>query len=508
MPRIRAEISELVTFSSGVGLALAIAMVVLLPLVLPRDERRRVKLPLVFLVLHVALLVLRATVPLEPGTADGLRLTAVFFLLMSLARGVYLLVLHSVLTRYVGGSEVPRIVRDLIQALLYVGVFLATLRAAGVEPTSLLTTSALLTAVIGLSLQDTLGNLFAGLAIQLQHPFRVGDWIVYEATEQNMGKVVEMNWRATKVVTLDELEITVPNATLAKAALRNYSLPVARVRRHVFVEAPYDRPPEQVIPELTDAARTVHGVLGDPPPSVIVSDFTDRGVRYDVRFFISDLDARELVAGQVRERLWYALQRLGIEVPVPQRVVRMFDYTEERLAHERQARVDDRDAALRRVDFLRALPDEARHRLAEGSTSRLYAPDETVIVEGEHGDELFVVRRGEAVVEVGRARREVARLGPGQFFGEMSLMTGEQRKATVRTLGETELLVIGKEALARVLQEQPDLAETISRILSERAAALSTKTTSPGEIEAEGSERESRVLLTRIKRFFSLNNDE
>ncbi|MCA9616594.1 MAG: mechanosensitive ion channel family protein [Sandaracinus sp.] len=496
------------TFSSGVGLVLGVSMVVLLPLVLPKGERRHTKAPLVLLLLHVGIIALRTLVPMETGTADTLRIVAVFFLLASLARSVYLLLLHSVITRYVGGNEVPRIVRDLIQALLYVGVLMATLRAAGVEPTSLLTTSALLTAVIGLSLQDTLGNLFAGLAIQIQHPFRVGDWIVYEADEKNMGKVVEMNWRATKVLTLDEVEITVPNATLAKAALRNYSLPTPRVRRHVYVDAPYDRPPEQVIPELIDAARSVPGVLSSPAPTVIVADFTDRGVRYDVRFHISDLDGRENVAGMVRERLWYALQRLGIEVPVPQRVVRMFDYTEERLAHEQQARVDDRDDALRRVDFLRALPDEARHRLAEGSTTRLYAPSEAVILEGDHGEELFVVRRGEVAVEVGRSRREVARLGPGQFFGEMSLMTGEQRKATVRALRETELLVINKEALARVLKEQPELAETISRVLSERAAALDTKTTMPGTTEGEATERESRVLLTRIKRFFSLGNDD
>lgn len=508
MPRPRAEISEVVTFTSGVGLALGVASVLLLPLVLPKGERKHIKLPIVLLLLHVGTLLLRTYLPVSDSTASTLHIAGVFFLLASLARSVYLLVLHSVVSRYLGGAEVPRIVRDLIQALLFIGVFLATLRAGGVEPTSLLTTSALLTAVIGLSLQDTLGNLFAGLAIQIQHPFRVGDWIVYEATEQNMGKVIEMNWRATKVRTLDEIEITVPNGTLAKAALRNYSLPTARVRRHAYVEAPYDRPPEQVIPELVDAARSVPGVLASPPPTVLVCDFTERGVRYDVRFHLEDLDGRENISGLVRERLWYALQRLGIEVPVPQRVVRMFDYTEERIAHEQKARIDDRDEALRRVDFLRALPDEARHRLAEGSSSRLYAPSETIIIEGDLGEELFVVRRGEVAVEVGRSRREVARLGPGQFFGEMSLMTGEQRKASVRAVRETELLVIGKEALARVLKDQPQLAETISRILSERAAALSAKTTAPGVAPEEMSERESRVLLTRIKKFFSLGNDD
>ncbi|MBX3250075.1 MAG: mechanosensitive ion channel family protein [Myxococcales bacterium] len=503
------EIFGAMTLTGGVGLAAAIALLLVLPLVLPKHERRRVRLPAVFLGLYVGIVALRVFGNFEEEAQKTLHVTGVFFLLASLARSVFLVGLHSVVTRYLGGAEVPRIVRDLIQALLYVGVAMLTLRAAGVEPGSLLTTSALLTAVIGLSLQDTLGNLFAGLAIQAQRPFRVGDWIMFDDRDQNAGRVVEMSWRAVKIITVDQVEIIVPNSMLAKSPLKNFSSPTPVARRHVHVEAPYGRPPEQVIRELVEAAKSVPGVLVEPPPSVIINEFTERGVRYDLRFFIDDFVNRDNVAGLLRERIWYAFQRAEIELTVPQRVVRMFDYTEERLEHEAAARVDERDEALRQVDFLRALPDGARHRLAEGATSRLYAPAEVIIEEGAQGEELFIIQRGEVRVEVGRSRREVARLGRGQFFGEMSLMTGEQRKASVRAVTEAELLVISRQALRPVLEAEPTLAETISTVLAERAASLDSKVSVTGH-DAPGlgaSDPASRELLTRIKRFFSLGGD-
>lgn len=481
-------------------------MIVVLPVLLPAGSRRQVRAPIVLLLVHVALVSWRLMLPEESSLSDPLRIAGLFFLLLSLARSGYLIVLHAVITRTLGG-EVPRIMRDLVQGLLYFGVGLLTLRAAGVHPSSILTTSALLTAVVGLSLQDTLGNLFAGLAIQAQRPFRVGDWIQFDDDDAHVGRVVELNWRTVKVETLDKIEITVPNSTLARSALRNYSRPTRVARRIARVDVPYDRSPEHVMPALLRALGEVRGILSSPPPSVIIRDFSERGVRYEVRYFIEDFEAREIIAGAVRERLWYALQRLGIEIPVPQRLVRLYDLSEERLEHEQEARVMARDDALRGVDFLRALPEQARHHLAEAASAALYAPGELIIRQGDTGSELFIVKRGEVAVELGRGRhrRVVATLGPGQFFGEMSLVTGEKRAASVRATRESELLVIDKEALQRVLDEAPQLAETISRVLAERAQLLSAANVKSTEHDVKRSvEQETTVLLDRIRRFFSL----
>jgi small-conductance mechanosensitive channel/CRP-like cAMP-binding protein len=496
-----------VNSSTQVAFVVAACLILLLPVLLPAGTRGAVKAPLAFLV--VAVLLMFAHTLDEPGRIERepLRVTSIFFLGLSCARSFFLILLHSVVTKMLGG-DVPRIVRDLIQALLYTGVVFNTLRSAGVELGSLLTTSALLTAVIGLSLQDTLGNLFAGLAIQAQRPFRVGDWIQFDDVEAHIGQVVEMNWRAVKVLTLDEVEIMVPNGTLAKAALRNFTLPTAIARRHAYVEAPYGESPEKIMPELLEALRSVDGVIWEPEPTVLVLEFNERGVRYEVRYYIDDFERREQIGGAVRERLWYALQRLGIEIPVPQRQVRMYDLTEERLEHEAEARVAERDQALRSVDFLEVLPDSARHVLAEHSILRMYAPGESIIEQGDRGEEFFIIQHGETVVEVGEgaSRKEVARVKTGQFFGEMSLMTGEKRTASVTAVRETVVLVIHKHAVQSVLEKQPELAETISKVLARRSQELidaEIRKTLPGEV-ARIVENESSVLLQRIKRFFSI----
>lgn len=494
-----------VSVSGGIGLVIALTLILLLPIVLPKGTRKRVRLPIALLGIHLALLIWRAFVHDEARADNALYVAGLFFLLASITRSGYLIVLHALVMRTLGG-EVPRIMRDLVQALLFIAVALITLNAAGVPPSSLLTTSALLTAVIGLSLQDTLGNLFAGLAIQAQRPFTVGDWIGFDEDERHVGRVLEINWRTVRVETLDKFEMTIPNSALARTAIRNYSKPDRVARLRAYVAGPYDKPPERVMPELKRAVLDVSGVLSEPPPSVLISGFDESGVRYEVRYYINEFEHREVIAGLVRERLWYAMQRMGIQIPVPQRLVRMFDYTEERLQHEAEARVEARDRSLRQVDFLRALPKEARLALAENASTRMYAPDELVIRKGDHGTELFIVRSGAVAVEVGErlSRREVARLKEGQFFGEMSLMTGEKRTASVRAVIETELLVIDKSALQGVLEEAPDLAETISRILAERSAELEEAATMSASEKKRTVERETTVLLDRIKRFFSL----
>ena len=246
-----------------------------------------------------------------------------------------------------------------------------------------------------------------------------------------------------------------------------------------------------------------------PQSSVLVHEFTERGVEYEVRYFIREFERRDTIAGEVRLRLWYALDRLGVEIPAPMRTVRLHEVTEETLEHEEEARVDSREDALRHVDFLDALPKESLHQLAEQTARRLFAPGEPIIREGDHGEELFIVLRGQVRVDLGSGtrRREVSRLGPGQFFGEMSLMTGAMRTASVSAATEVDVMVIGKRAFQPVLDTAPELAETISSILTERSADLTTndeRASSHGNLPAPSS----GVLLGRIKKFFSLNSDD
>lgn len=491
----------------GVGVLLAVLLLAAAFVLLPAGDRKKLRPLLVLFGVHLLLLTAVGLTP--PGTTahSALSILALFVLLIVIARSGFLLVADSVLVHRLA-RPLPKIIRDITQGLVYAAVLLVTLRAAGMDPSSLLTTSALLTAVIGLSLQETLGNMFAGLAIQAQQPFKVGDWIQVDQSDALVGRVVEINWRATKLITNEMIELVVPNGAIAKASLRNFSTPTPTSRRSVRVQAPYDVPPARVHAAILGTLRDMPEVLADPSPSVVTDGFDDRGVTYWCRFFIGDFERRETVDGMVRDHIWYAFAREDITIPYPIRVNYSGDATEA-TSRGGAAPITRRRRALARVDFLAELPESSLDELAGLIGSRLYAADEVILRQGEAGEELFIVEHGEVVVLLEspggeRPPKEVARLGAGEYFGEMSLMTGEARTATVRASSETELVVVDKRAFQQIVTNTPAILERISESLARRQAELATSAerSIPG-IPAVGTE--SHILLKKIRRFFAIS---
>jgi len=488
-----------------VGIATAIALLALARWLLPKDEKARVHLPFAYLLLGGLFGALSALLEGNANVGRVFSFLYTFFLLASCGRSLVLLAVDVIFNRQMHRAP-PRIFRDVTQAVVYVVVLLLTLRAVGVEPSSLLTTSALLTAVIGLSLQDTLGNMVSGLALQMQRPFEVGDWIQFEPDPRQIGQVTEVNWRATTVMTNDLVEVIVPNALLAKAAIRNYSRPSLVSRRVVSVHGPYEASPASVHEAVLAALAGTSGVLADPPPYMQTRQFGDSGIEYAVHFFTSDFASRERIDGYVRDRIWYALQRGGVQVPYPHRTVHTHQVSEETRGASLERELERRDRVLRHVDFLDVLPREAHRALAAAATVRLYAAGEVVVAQGDAAGELYIIDRGEVVVELPREERsprEVARLGPGKFFGEMGLMTGEQRKASVRAAVECELLVVSHVAFHATLVSNTDVIEKISELLLARQAQLDAVAESRDTMIEPVQDRSKR-LISQIKNFFNL----
>jgi small-conductance mechanosensitive channel len=489
----------------GLGFVAAVVLLVLAWATLRPQSRGEMGLPVGLLAFFLALY------PVSEWVTDAVldpivHVVALAAILTSIGRSSFL-VIHALVERRRAGP-LPRILQQILQGAIYSVVALVILRAAGVQPGSLLTGSALVTAVIGLSLQETLGNLFAGLAIQAQQPFSVGDWIQFDADLTSTARVSEINWRATRLVTIDNVEITVPNGALARAWIRNYSRPDAKVRRAVTIVAPAGLPPAEAHRIFLDALPGTEGLLESPAPDCQTIAFTDRGVEYRVRFWMTEFDRREPIDSSVRDRLWYALHRAGHEIPGAMRKVFVHETTSEARAEREADAVLQRERVLAAIDFLAPLDEAALRRVAESSRRRHFAPGEVVIREGDPGTELFLVERGELQVVVRRARGDdaiVARLGPAEFFGEMSLLTGENRRATVRAAAPTVVLAVGKDAIAPLLEQSPKLAEHISTVLAEREFALG-RVVEAGMDRKSAIDRESVVLLDRIRRFFRLGS--
>lgn len=487
----------------GAGAPLALGLLIALWVLLPAGERRYAFLPAVMLAGHAVLVAIAGS--LRGQFADDfLRLPAVFLLLACIGRSGFLLFANALWVRRLA-RPLPKILHDLIQAAIYAAVGLLVLRAAGVEPGSLLTTSALLTAVIGLSLQDTLGNLFAGLAIQAQRPFEPGDWIQFDQESTHIGRVIEINWRATRLRTLERLEVIVPNGMVAKAPIVNYSRPDATIRREVSVVAPYHLSPDRVRQWLLSAVRHTPRVLDSPAPVVVTNDYNDRGVEYLVRYFIDEFEWRERIESDVRDRLWYALAREGVMIPVPGARIELRRAASGAEVEPGTESVDFRARLLARLEFFRGLPTEELNRLATMTRRQTFAPEEWIVREGETTSEMFIIEEGRVRVEADTRDgcRVLTELGRGDFFGEMSLLTGEQRTANVVAATETRVVVLDRETVSPLLAANPQLAELISRVLAERQHRLLELRGSlkPSAVEQERKEEE---LLNRIKRFFHL----
>jgi small-conductance mechanosensitive channel len=481
-------------------LFVAVAALLVVALTLPRGRRRLASWPFVLLLLAplpllVALLFPGATE--APANAIfGVR----FFLVASLLQSVLLFVAVCVWERI--GRPLPRIFLDVLRWIVLGVALVAILYEAGLEAGNLFAGSAVVTAVLGFALKDTLGNVFAGLAIHAEHPFEVGDWIQYDANQAHIGKVVEINWRATKVITLDEAYVIIPNGQLAQASIRNFTKPEAWSRRSIYVVTPYDVPPQRVQAIILEAIRGSFGVLEHPAPSVVTNDFKERGVEHWVRLFTTEFDKRDRVDGMARDRIWYALARHGIEIPVATHAVRLTELPAP-MPEPPAAAVARRVACLERIGLLESLGPEMIRRLAESQADRVYAAGEQVIRQAAPGDSMFVVMSGRVEVTVrgaGDVETRLAVLGPGDHFGEMSLMTGAPRSATVTTLEETRLLEIGKAAFRELLARRPELVESLGAALQLRLA----------EREQAVAEQASRAateppdVFQKIREFFAM----
>jgi small-conductance mechanosensitive channel len=489
-------------FLGGVALLAAIALMLATRVIAPRAHRVPFGAAIAFIILATLGFFARQIAMPWVEVRSLFAGMAILFYALAIARLLFLFAFDGVIMRN-RTEATPKILRDIGQGTIIFFSIIVALRAAGVEAGQLLTTSALITVVAGMALQETLGNLVAGLAMQGERPFEVGDWIEVHGNPGHIGKVREINWRATRLHTLDNVDVVVPNGLLAKAVFTNYDRPHEAARRSVYFHTPYGVPPRRVHEVVLDAIREAPGVLATPPPSMVTFGFDDAGVQFWLRYFIDEMGRRDAIDGGVRDRIWYGLDRAGIGLSVSSRTVSLHEVSEASEHAKLERRIQDRAGAIRTIDLFATLEDEDVRRLAEDARSQLFAPGEKVIEKGERGDTMFVVRTGELSVRIGENGAEAARLGPGSFFGEMSLLTGDPRQATVVATASCELLVVDHAAFQRLLDRHPDVARQVSDKVIERRKKNLASAESAAKPEAE-AERESDDLVDRIKSFFGL----
>lgn len=404
---------------------------------------------------------------------------------------------------------VAAIVRDLTLAAGYLAAVLGGLSAAGVNLSGLVATSAVVTAIIAFSLQDTLGNIMGGMVLQLDRSLEVGDWVRVGTDE---GWVREIRWRQTKIETGSGEVLFVPNSQLMKGVItvsgRGSRPGMRRIAVPFSVEQ--DVPPSRVLGVVEGVLRSDLPplVAAYPAPNCFVTGFDGASVHYSASVWITDVTESGSVGSAVRTRIYYALARHGIRLAIASQAVVAVKNDAAAAEKKRRTDLERRLTALRGVDLFRALQEEELRVLAERLKVAPFTRGEVITRQGTQGHWLYILDKGEAEVRVeadGGPGHSVATLRPGEFMGEMALMTGEARSATVVAATDVECLRLDREAFRDVVAKRPELAERISHVLAERKVALDAAR------EALDHAARARLvvqtqgdLLTRIRTFFAL----
>ena len=396
--------------------------------------------------------------------------------------------------------EIPHITRDFILLICYAILFFVVLRARGdVNLAGLITTSAALTVVIGLAAQTTLGNFFSGLVLQMEHPFSIGDWITYGS---HTGRVIGITWKSTRIKTRDDILIYLPNNELSNGILVNYSKPDHRIVCRLNIGLEYGAPPNKVSQVILDVVKQHPKVLKNPRPQVRLMSFDDSSINYQIRFWYENYIHDPQIKADINNQLWYALRRHDINIPFPIRDTQHAHIERRYKLQERKQLSLQISEMLENVPLFVALPSEDRQKVAEQATIQEYGAGELIVHQDAPGDSLYIILDGACEVllgDEGQKLKKMATFNKGDFFGEMSLLTGEVRSATVKALEYATVIRVDKELFSTILASNPDIIEQLGEAMAQRQQDLSNEAN-----KIQNKSTVQRKLISRMKDFFGL----
>ena len=404
----------------------------------------------------------------------------------------------------------PRILRDLILAFAYIVVGITSLSIIKVDVTGIVATSAVLTAVIGLSFQDTLGNMMGGMALQMEGAMSVGDWIRVDNQE---GMIKEIRWRHTAIETRNWDTIVIPNSALMKSQVVVLGRRTGQPRQHrqwVYFNVDFRYSPAEVIDVVQTAlcVEPIANVATTPPPNCVLMDFKESYCSYAVRYWLTDLALDDPTNSVVRTRIYFALKRANIALSIPAHALFVTEEEQKRTERKRTEEIHSRVNALKQVELFHSLTDGELRELALHLRTAPFVRGEVMTKQGAVAHWLYIITKGDAEVRFsldGKLSERVAVLHPGDFFGERGMMTGERRSADVIALTDVECYRVDKESFNDILRQRPELAEDISQVLARRRVELEAAREDLNE-EAKRARMQTHQgdLLKRIKSFFAL----
>src|SRR5256885_1723372 len=401
-------------------------------------------------------------------------------------------------------TTIPHFLREVVAGLIFLVVLLIVLSAgyhAERELKGLLAGSGVIAIILGFAGQNLFGGIIAGMSIQINRPYRVGDWLKIGDT---YAEVREINWRSTRLCTNDTIYLDIPNNEMVRQTIVNLHYPTEVHAMRIRVGIDYNVPPNIVKDVLGRAAQSAKNVLANPPVRIFLVDFADHAITYEIKSYMGNHARFNETNDAVRTNVWYELKRQRINIPYPIRTLQLERRSQTAREGHEEARV-----ILRGEPLFQCLSDGQIDNLVKRSELNHFGRGECVIEEGAEGDSMFILLRGAAEVSVSKngSTIPVATLRSGDCFGEMSLLTGEKRSATVRADGDCYVMEISKDVMGEVIRESPDCLKQLSELLAKRKmeteGILKDAATSSADQAAKQREY-TATFLNRLKTFFAL----
>lgn len=512
------------TLDLFVNLALLAALVVAISFVVGRyapDRRRRLRRVAIPFVAYMIIIGAQVALTYLAQRSSSIRLDWISFLgqlgwlvlrLLFINAGALLLFeLAAPRLRF----HMPNIVHELALGAGYVITLFVFLRKNGVDFSSLVATSAVVTAILAFSMQATLGNVFGGITLQLDDSISVGDWIRLGSDTE--GQVKEIRWRHVVLETRDWDTVILPNSSLLAQNItilgKRAGHPVQhRTWIHFNVDFRYS--PALVIEAVERSLRSapIAGVASVPPPNCVCVDLAANGkdsfAHYAVRVWMTDLAQDDPIRSAVRLRVYAALKRSNIPLAVPAATVFVAQddvaHAERKALREQQRRID----ALAKVDLFTTITPEEREQLASRLLYAMFARGEVITRQGAEAHWLYILFSGQVEIRAARNGHEsvVGSIGAPGFFGEHGLMTGAPRTATVTALTEVECYRLDKEAVNQLVHARPEVANELATILANRQQGLDQAlSAADGRVQHALSPEQSRQILRKMQKFFGLD---
>ena len=491
-----------------------LATVLVLAVVLHRglpSGRRTLKHSLLFFGFWLLLDALAAVFAARgaPDVARGLHQAALLGLGVALIRLAGLAVFRVGLPAL--RVQTPRIVEDIVVIGGYVLWGMVRLSYAGVELSSLVATSAVITAVLAFAMQDTLGNILGGLALQLDNSLEIGDWI---KVDDLSGRVVEIQWRFTAILTRNGERVVIPNAQLMKGKFtvigngEGDAPGTGRWRRWIWFDIGYEVSPARVIQAVAEgtAEARIANVARTPAPSCVAMAFEAGSVRYALRYWLVDPQDDDPTDSAVRCHLLATLQRNGWRIAIPDQSVHLVKDSEAHRQAVWQRELARRLEALAGIELFASLDETERAKIAERLVYAPFARGDVITRQGATAHWLYILASGEAEVwwqPPQGERRLVSRLPPGSIFGEMGLMTGAPRAATVVAASDAECYRLDKASFEDIIHERQAIAESMAAILAQRQHAYGDAQEAFRKEQREPAVHRADILQ-RMRDFFGL----